>query len=230
VTRQLPAGVLFDMDGTLADTEPLWSAAEFALAERFAAPWDDADADALIGTSLAYVGEYMKHRMGLDLAPSEIVDTLMSDVVAAVRASGPAWRPGALDLLRACNSEQIPTALVTMSYRSLAQMLVEELPGAFFDVVVAGDDVRNGKPHPEPYAQAAALLGQQPADCVAIEDSPAGAESAEAAGCFVLVVHNHVDIALTARRRALDSLVGCTPADLGAIASKDRTGDTLARR
>jgi HAD superfamily hydrolase (TIGR01509 family) len=216
--------VLFDMDGTLADTEPLWMAAEFALADRHSAPWEEADAEALIGRSLVYVGEYMKRRMGIDLAPEEIVDALIRDVIAAVRAHGAGWRPGAVELLRACNAAEVPTALVTMSYRSLAQTLIEALPDASFNALVAGEDVRHGKPHPEPYRRAADLLGQPASHCVAIEDSPAGAESAEASGCFVIVVPNQVYIPLTPRRQVLDSLTGCTPADLGALANGDSTG------
>jgi HAD superfamily hydrolase (TIGR01509 family) len=218
------------MDGTLADTEPLWMAAEYALAGRHAAPWDEADARSMVGRSLAYVGDYMKRRMALDLTPEEIVDTLINDVIVDVRRHGVDWRPGAVELIRACNEADIPTALVTMSYGSLAGTLVDALPGARFDAVVVGEDVANGKPHPEPYALAAALLDRHPADCVAIEDSPAGAESAESAGCFVIIVHNQVDIPLTARRRALASLAGCTPADLGAIASGDGRDEKPARR
>jgi HAD superfamily hydrolase (TIGR01509 family) len=226
----LPGAVLFDMDGTLVDTEPLWIAAEYALAERHAAPWTDVDAKALIGTSPEYYGAYIKVRMGLELTPDEIIDALTDEVVTAVRSGGPGWLPGAMELVRACNLADIPTGLVTMSYRRLAYAVLDTMHDGHVDTLVAGEDVTNGKPNPDAYALAAEWLGRHPADCVAIEDSPAGAESAEAAGCFVVVVPNQIDIPLTPRRRALDSLAGCIPADLATLAAGAHTGVALRRR
>ena len=88
--------------------------------------------------------------------------------------------------------------MVTMSYRNLASVvdraLAERLPSGGFDVLVCGDDVRNGKPDPEPYLLAAARLGVEPQHCLAIEDSPAGIASAEAAGCVVVAVPNQVPV------------------------------------
>jgi HAD superfamily hydrolase (TIGR01509 family) len=215
---RLPQAVLFDLDGTIVDTEPLWMAAEGALAERSSAPWTTADAQALIGASLADVGEYVRDRMGLAMTAAEIVSTMMTDVAADIRRRGAPWRPGAVELLRDCNRLGVPTAVVTMSYRSLTNTLIEALPpGVRFDVVVAGDEVVHGKPHPEPYRTAAHALGVDPGACIAIEDSPTGAASAEAAGCRVIVVPNQVDVPLTPRRRALASLSGCSPYDLAAL-------------
>jgi HAD superfamily hydrolase (TIGR01509 family) len=222
--------VLFDLDGTIVDTEPLWMAAERALADRHGAPWTTTDAHALIGASLADVGAYIRDRMGLATTPEEIVDNMLADVVADVRRRGAPWRPGAVELLRECNRLGVPTALVTMSYRSLTDTLVEALPAAHFDVVIAGDDVSHGKPHPEPYRTAAQALGVEPAACIAIEDSPTGAASAEAAGCAVVVVPNQVDIPLTPRRRALASLSGCSPSHLAALVDSPAAADAVARR
>ena len=86
-----------------------------------------------------------------------------------------------------------------------------------FAALVVGDEVSRGKPHPEPYLRGAELLGVAPERTVAIEDSPTGAASAEAAGCRVLVVPHHVDVPDGPRRVRRDTLAGLTPADLGAL-------------
>lgn len=86
--------------------------------------------------------------------------------------------------------------------------ILAKLPASTFAVVVTGDAVSRGKPHPEPYLRAAARLGVDPTDCLAIEDSGPGASSGVAAGCAVLVVPHHVDVPPGARRMFVDSLVG----------------------
>jgi HAD superfamily hydrolase (TIGR01509 family) len=201
----LPAAVLWDMDGTLCDTEPYWIETEFALAERFGAEWTTADALQLVGNDLLESGRYIRRRMGLDLSPEEIVELLLDGVVARVQRAVP-WRPGARELLEELRVAGVPCALVTMSYERFVAPVLAALPEGSFAHVVTGDRVEFGKPHPEPYLQAARLLGVRPEDCVAIEDSNTGARSAEAAGCVVLVIENHVPVAPSERRFFLDSL------------------------
>ncbi len=124
------------------------------------------------------------------------------------------WRPGALELLADLRSHGVRCALVTMSYRRFVAPILATLPADTFEVVVTGDSVSQGKPHPEPYLKAAASLGVDPAHTVAIEDSNTGARSAEAAGCTVLVVQNHVPVLPGERRVFADTLVGMTVGDL----------------
>jgi len=134
-------------------------------------------------------------------------------VVARVADEVP-WRPGARDRLEELGEAEIPCALVTMSYRRFVAPILAELPPSTFAAVVTGDAVSRGKPHPEPYLKAAALLGVEPQHCLAVEDSNTGARSAEAAGCTVLVVPNHVPVLDGERRVFADSLSG---ADLTAF-------------
>ena len=215
-TDSRPAAVLWDFDGTLADTEPSWFAAEFALAAEHGAVWTDADAHALVGFELIESGRYIHEQMGLDLPPEEIVEQLLDRVVADVRR-GITWRPGACELLAALRAESVPCALVTMSYTRLVDAALEQLPAGSFDVLVTGDAVAHGKPHPEAYLTAAERLGVDPAACVAIEDSPAGAASAEAAGAHVLVVPHHVDVPTGPGRTLVASLAGLAVADVAAL-------------
>lgn len=208
--------VLWDMDGTLVDTEPYWMATEMALADEYGATWTTADAQHLVGNSLLHSGEYIRRHMGLPLTPQQIVDRLLDGVVARVQHSVP-WCPGARELLLALKGAGVPCALVTMSYQRFVAPILEHLPPETFRVVVTGDQVDQGKPHPEPYLTAAAALGVDAADCVAIEDSPTGATSAAAAGCQVLVVPNHVDVPPGERRTFVPSLEGVTPAQLASM-------------
>jgi HAD superfamily hydrolase (TIGR01509 family) len=206
--------VLWDMDGTLCDTEPYWIETEFALAERYGATWSHADALELVGNDLLESGRYIKRRMGLDLEPEEIVELLLDGVVERIERAIP-WRPGARELLDGLATAGVPCALVTMSWQRFVAPVLRQLPPGTFQVVVTGDQVSLGKPHPEPYETAAAALGVAPVDCLAIEDSNTGAKSAEAAGCTVLVVENHVPVLDGPRRVFRDTLEGLDATRLG---------------
>jgi len=214
--RRVPAAVLWDMDGTLVDTEPYWIASEFALAERYDAPWSREHALNLVGRDLLAAGRYIREHMGIDLTPEEIVEALLDGVVERVRLEVP-WRPGAVDLLAMLREARVPCALVTMSYQRFVAPILEHLPPETFRAVVTGDRIRMGKPHPEPYLTAAAALGVLPEDCVAIEDSITGVTSAETAGCRVLVVPNHVAVPEGPSRVFRDTLTGLTLDELYAL-------------
>jgi HAD superfamily hydrolase (TIGR01509 family) len=144
------------------------------------------------------------------------VHRLLADVVAHV-GGDVTWQAGALDLLSALHRAGVPTALVTMSWRPLVDPVLAALPVGAFDVVVTGDEVDNGKPHPEPYLRAASMLRVDPTRCVAIEDSPSGAASAEAAGCAVLVVPHMVPVPDGPGRTSAASLEGIDVAALAAL-------------
>lgn len=204
-----PAAVLWDMDGTLVDTEPYWIATEYALARRYGGRWSDADALALVGNDLLESGRYIREHMGIDLTPEQIVEELLDGVVERVREEVP-WRPGARELLADLAAQGVPCALVTMSWTRFVEPILEHLPDGTFSCIVTGDQVSRGKPHPEPYLTAAERLGVDARDCVAIEDSDTGATSAAAAGCLVLCVPNHVEIQSGPRRVFVESLEGMT--------------------
>ncbi|MCW2847403.1 MAG: Phosphorylated carbohydrates phosphatase [Marmoricola sp.] len=215
-TGTLPNAVLWDMDGTLVDTEPYWMECEFTLARKYGGTWTDEDALAVVGGDLLDSAAYMRDHMGIDRTPLEIVEELLDGVVERVRQEVP-WRPGARELLAALRAQDVPCALVTMSWRRFVEPVLDALPPGSFDVLVCGDEVAHGKPHPQPYLRAAELVGFAAEDTVAIEDSPTGATSAEAAGCLVLVVPNHVPIPAGPRRVARETLVGLVPQDLARL-------------
>jgi HAD superfamily hydrolase (TIGR01509 family) len=201
------AAVLWDMDGTMVDTEPYWTQAELALAERYAGTWSAERSLEVVGFDLLDAARYMREHMRIDVAPEQIVDEMLDDVIGQVEREVP-WRPGARELLGSLGAAGVPCALVTMSYTRFVKPILEGLPPGTFSVVVTGDTVARGKPHPEPYLAAARDLDVLAAECLAIEDSDTGATSAATAGCTVLCAPLHVAVPPGPRRVFIDSLVG----------------------
>lgn len=209
--------VLWDMDGTLVDTEPSWIAAEYRLVESFGGSWNDEHAHALVGNPLMVSAEYLREHGGVPLPAAEIVDRLLAEVIAEVRQSTD-WRPGIRRLLAETAAAGLPSAMVTMSYRNLASAVADQLPAGTFRTMVTGDEVRNGKPDPEAYLAAADRLGLDPARCLAIEDSPSGIASAVAAGCLVVAVPNQVPIAESTDYSIVTDLSALSLAELFSVA------------
>jgi len=209
-----PLAVLWDMDGTLVDSEHYWSISQNRLAQQYGATWTEEDEKGVIGSSLYDSSDLIKRKFGIeDRSVQEIIDHLTDEVIEQLRQVLP-WRPGALELLLDLKQAGIKTALVTMSMRRMALAVAESIPFAAFDVVIAGDDVKYGKPHPEPYLKAAKSLGVDPADCIAFEDSMTGLNSAAAAGTHAIGVTNLVELTPGNDRRVIDSLVGLSSSNL----------------
>ncbi|KJQ55845.1 HAD family hydrolase [Microbacterium sp. SA39] len=188
-----PRAVLWDMDGTLVDTEPYWMAAETTLVESFGGSWTHEDALQLVGSGLIDSAIILQNA-GVAMEPEAIVSHLTDVVQESLRTQGVPFRPGARELLAELRDAGIPTGLVTMSLRRMALNVVDLIDFEAFDIVVAGDDVDNPKPHPEPYLQAAALLDVDIADVVVIEDSPTGVRAGLASGAVTLGVPHIVSL------------------------------------
>jgi len=214
------------MDGTLVDTEPYWIEAEHEIVAEHGGVWTDEHAHALVGNPLITSAEYIRAHGGVDLPPEEIVEALLDRVVAAVRRRVP-WRSGVRELLDELTAEGVPCALVTMSWTRLADAVTEQLPPGTFRAVVTGDQVRHGKPHPEPYLSAASRLGLRPEDCLAIEDSPTGTASAAAAGVPVVAVPAVVPVPPGPGHVVVATLQGRGAAELYALALAHRATQPL---
>lgn len=211
--KKLPAAVLWDMDGTLVDSEHYWMASEKQLAEAHDSEWTEEDGLALIGNSLWDSSRIIKEKIGSSMDTEAIVQHLTDSVAEKYTAQLP-WRPGAEALLRELKRKKIKTALVTMSLHRMAEQVVNQIPFKAFDVIVGGDDVLRGKPFPDPYLKAAELLGVDPSECVAFEDSNTGLRAAEAAGTKAIGIPNFVEIPWQPGRLLWDTLEGVTVKDL----------------
>lgn len=204
------------MDGTLVNTEPYWISAETELIEAFGGSWTHEEALQLVGSGLFASATIIKAK-GVDLPEAEIIDRLTDRVLEQLVEFGIPWRPGARELLLELREQGIPTALVTMSIGRMAHHIADRLGFVGFDAVVSGDDVVESKPHPEPYLRGAELLGVDPADCIAIEDSEPGIRSAYAAGSVVIGVPFMVDLPDDVAHVLWPTLGGRTLADLAGV-------------
>lgn len=217
-THAMPAAVLWDMDGTLVDTEPYWMASEQELVRSFGGTWTHDDGLLLVGQGLWTSAAILQSR-GVELPADEIVYGLTERVREKLAGEGVPWRPGARELLQSLRERGVRTALVTMSVRSMAEQIVGAIPFDAFDVIVSGDEVSEPKPHPEPYLRAAEILGIEPGHAVAIEDSLVGLASAVASGATTIGVPHIVPLPESDEHTLWESLDGRTADDIAAVAA-----------
>jgi HAD superfamily hydrolase (TIGR01509 family) len=211
--------VLWDMDGTLVDSEKLWDVSLAALYEHLGGTLTPHVRASMVGSSAQNTIRIVFTDLGLDLDPRAMAesDRWLHDYTAELFDGGLPWCAGAAELLSALADENVAMALVTNTQRPLTERALNSIGRHFFSATVCGDEVARGKPAPDAYERAAALLGLDPADCLAIEDSVTGTQAAESAGCAVLVVPNDVDVPSSPRRRHVGSLIGMDVDDLRAI-------------
>ena len=208
------------MDGTIVDTEPYWIAAERALVEAHGGTWSHDQAMQLVGQSLTFSAGLLQ-QAGVELEIREIIDTLTGQVINSVRQQVP-WRPGARELLEELHLAGIRCALVTMSEGPLAREVVASLPRPYFEVLVTGDIVSQGKPHPEAYLTAVERLQESDPDlgihhCVALEDSVPGVAAAVASGVATVAVPHIVPLPDHDSYALWDTLAGRGLAELEAL-------------
>ncbi|WP_306796570.1 HAD family phosphatase [Nocardia sp. XZ_19_369] len=210
------AAVLWDMDGTLLDSEKLWDVAVRELAREHGHEMTDELRHALIGASgvdalrMIFEGLGVPPTVEALQAAGEFLEWRVTELM-----TGPIpWRPGAEDALAMVREAGLASALVTNTKRSLTEFGLNTLGRDFFDVSVCGDEVALGKPEPDVYLRAAELLGVDPKDCVAVEDSPTGTRAAQAAGCAVIVIPCEIPVPDGPGRSFRDTLVGLTIDDL----------------
>jgi HAD superfamily hydrolase (TIGR01509 family) len=200
--------VLWDMDGTLVDSEKLWDVSMRALYERLGGTLTPEVRAATVGGSAESVIRIVYTDLGRDLDPGAMAESAdwLHDYTGDLFDGGLRWCDGAYELLEALAGEGVPMALVTNTRRSLTERALNSIGRQYFSATVCGDEVQRAKPAAEPYLRAAALLGLEPAQCLAIEDSVTGAAAAETAGCPVLVVPNDVEVPASPRRMSRSSL------------------------
>ncbi|MCX5045843.1 HAD family phosphatase [Aldersonia sp. NBC_00410] len=210
------AAVLWDMDGTLLDSEVLWDDAVYDLSERLGRRLTPAVRETTLGNSMYGALSKVFAYCDVDPTPDAFEESAqwLRTRVGEMFDAGLPWRAGAKDLLRAVRAAGLRAALVTNTERVLTEKALNTLGREYFDAVVCGDEVRAGKPEPEPYERAAELLGLDPGRCLAVEDSPTGTHAAETAGCAVLVVPSTVAVVPRPGVVLRESLVGLDVAGL----------------
>jgi HAD superfamily hydrolase (TIGR01509 family) len=208
--------VLFDMDGTLVDSEKLWDISLAALYEQLGGRLTAQVRTSMVGGSAQDTIQTVYTDLGLKLDPVAMAESIrwLHDYTADLFDEGLPWCDGARELLEALAAEGTPMALVTNTQRELTDRALNSIGRRYFLATVCADEVPRGKPAPDAYLRAAALLDLPPDLCLAIEDSVTGTAAAEGAGCPVLVVPNDVVVPIGPRRRHVNSLASIDVADL----------------
>lgn len=197
--------VLLDMDGTLVDTEGFWWDTEVAVFKDLGHPLDDAWRDIVVGGPMTRSAGYLIEATGADITLAELTVLLNDRFEERIGLDVPLM-PGAARLLAELALHGVPTALVSASHRRIIDRVLESVGHHHFSLTVAGDEVLNTKPHPDPYLLAARGLNAAPARCAVIEDTATGVASAEAAGCRVVAVPSVAPIAAADGRVVVSSL------------------------
>jgi HAD superfamily hydrolase (TIGR01509 family) len=220
-----PEAVLFDMDGTLIDSEPIWFDTEIAILAEYGFTLGREHWARVLGQPNEVAVGYLLEVSGIPLTPRQLNERI-EDAMAARMGQGIELMAGAKELFTELDAAGIPAALVTASSRRIVEASLGSIGAHRFQFTVSGDDVTHGKPHPEPYLTAARLLGVDPTRCAVIEDSPNGSRSGAAAGCRVLAIPHAAPIAAHPLITVADSLADVSLATLrGLFADADADAD-----
>jgi HAD superfamily hydrolase (TIGR01509 family) len=215
VARVLQA-VMFDMDGLLVDSEPLWFEAEGVVMARLGGAWSETDQRVLVGGSMDSTVGYLLSKGTTQPEPAVVARWLIEEMVGLLRTRPLPVMPGAVELVREVRAAGLPYALVTSSEPEVVEAVLARLPAGSFPVTVCAADVTVAKPDPEGYLLAAAKLGVDPRYCIALEDSPNGVAAAEAAGYRTVAVPGVAAVPERPGRVVLSTLAGISLSELQA--------------
>ena len=207
------SAILFDMDGTLIDSEPLWLKAEIEVMAEVGCHWDEQDQINCLGGPAERTERYMQER-SQNIKPYGYFINRLHEVMRARITNELDLIPNALSLLKECKDSGIKTALVTASSRDLMTIVLKRFPIGTFDVVVSGDDVEKSKPDPAPYLLAAKQLSVDILKCLVLEDSLTGVQSGLSSGAKVIGIPHLVQMSEHPNLRVISSLDEITLSDI----------------
>ena len=199
------SAILFDMDGTLIDSEPLWLEAEIEIMEELGCNWDQQDQINCLGGPIDKTENYMQDRSN-NIKPFGYFTEKLDDVMEKKLSTKLNLIPNALEIINDCKRSELKIALVTASSGRLMKAVLKRFPVGIFDAVVSYDDVKRSKPDPEPYLLAAKTLGVDITNCVVIEDSLTGVQSGLNAGAQVIGIPHLVKMPSNPNLRVIESL------------------------
>lgn len=203
------SAILFDMDGTLVDSEPLWFQAEKQVMAEVGSTWEQSDQINCLGGPMEKTERYMQERSG-NIKPFGYFSERLNDVMDEKLKHELKMMPSALELLLDCKSAQIPMALVTASTGRQMRAVLERFPTGIFASTVSKDDVEHSKPDPAPYKLAAKQLGVDIEKCLVLEDSITGVQSGLRAGAQVIGIPHLVQLQTHENLRVVKALSDLT--------------------
>ena len=187
------SAILFDMDGTLVDSEPLWLQAEVEIMHEVGCIWTAEDQIACLGGPRAKTEKMMQDKSGNQM-PDGYFGEQLDNLMEKKLANDLRIYDGAKELINECKDYGLKVALVTASGSRLMNVVLQSFPKDIFDVVISGDDVENSKPNPEPYLKAAQGLSVDITSCVVIEDSVTGVTAGLSSGAQVIGIPHMVKL------------------------------------
>ena len=199
------SAILFDMDGTLIDSEPLWLEAEIEIMEELGCNWDQQDQINCLGGPIDKTENYMQDR-SKNIKPIGYFTKKLDDVMEQKLSTKLNLIPNALEIINECKISEIKIALVTASSGRLMRAVLKRFPVGIFDTTVSYDDVKRSKPDPEPYLLASKTLGVNITNCVVLEDSLTGVQSGLSAGAQVIGIPHLVKMPSNPNLRVVESL------------------------
>lgn len=179
--------IIFDLDGTLVDTETVWAEAHSRWMKSYGKTYEVSFQKEMMGKPTKECIRLMTERYGLDKSPEELAQERVRFFESALGDMGFMEKPGACDLINALKDAGIIVAMATSSKRPYAIAALEALKcHDQFDSMTCGEDVENGKPAPDIYLKAASNIKTAPEDCIVFEDALSGIAGAKAAGAKVV--------------------------------------------
>ena len=199
------SAILFDMDGTIIDSEPLWLQAEIQVMAELGCHWDEQDQINCLGGPMERTEKYMQDRSG-NVKPYGYFGQRLNEVMKLKFVKDLELIPNALELIRKSKEAGLKTALVTASGRELMNSALTRFPENSFDIAISRDDVANSKPHPEPYLMAAERLKVKIDECLVLEDSMTGVRAGLDSGAQVVAISHIISIAKEENLRVISNL------------------------
>jgi HAD superfamily hydrolase (TIGR01509 family) len=203
------SAILFDMDGTIIDSEPLWLQAEIQVMAELGCHWDEQDQINCLGGPMERTEKYMQDRSG-NVKPYGYFGQRLNEVMKLKFVKDLELIPNALELITKSKEAGLKTALVTASGRELMNSALTRFPENSFDIAISRDDVANSKPHPEPYLMAAERLKVKIDECLVLEDSMTGVRAGLDSGAQVVAISHILSITNEKNLRVISNLTEIT--------------------
>lgn len=203
------SAILFDMDGTIINSEPLWLQAEIQVMAELGCHWDEQDQINCLGGPMERTEKYMQDRSG-NVKPYGYFGQRLNEVMKSKFVKDLQLIPNALELIIKSKEAGLKTALVTASGRELMNSVITRFPENSFDIAISRDDVANSKPHPEPYLMAAERLKVKIDECLVLEDSMTGVRAGLDSGAQVVAISHIISIANEKNLRVISNLTEIT--------------------